>query len=136
MRTEDGRTALDIAREKNNSEVVGLLSEPRYAPLCTSATPCKRRRQPEMRIEFSDAEAHHIGHMLACHCLPLANEWRRVAIRGGGDSSPRTTCVASERLPKHVVEMWRVVPNQRVRRAGGRTESRRRVGGQVATRCG
>jgi len=31
LRDEDGKTALDIARERGYSEVVALLSEPRYA---------------------------------------------------------------------------------------------------------
>ncbi len=31
LRYKDGRTAIDIAREYGKSEVVALLSEPRYA---------------------------------------------------------------------------------------------------------
>jgi len=31
LRTNDGRTAIDVAREVGKSEVVTLLSEPRYA---------------------------------------------------------------------------------------------------------
>ncbi len=31
LRTKDGRTAIDIARQEGKSEVVALLSEPRYA---------------------------------------------------------------------------------------------------------
>ncbi len=31
LRDEDGKTAIDDAREQGNSKVVALLSEPRYA---------------------------------------------------------------------------------------------------------
>jgi ankyrin repeat protein len=31
LRTKDGKTAIDWAREQGKSEVVALLSEPRYA---------------------------------------------------------------------------------------------------------
>ena len=31
LRTDGGKTAIDVAREKGKSEVVALLSEPRYA---------------------------------------------------------------------------------------------------------
>ena len=40
LRTKNGQTALDCAREKGKSDVVALLSEPRYTPRGTQSDRC------------------------------------------------------------------------------------------------
>ena len=40
LRDKDGKTALDYARSQGKSEVVALLSEPRYTPRGTQSDRC------------------------------------------------------------------------------------------------
>ena len=40
LKDNDGRTALDFARERGKSDVVALLSEPRYTPRGTQSDRC------------------------------------------------------------------------------------------------
>ena len=40
LRTKGGKTALDYARERGKSDVVALLSEPRYTPRGTQSDRC------------------------------------------------------------------------------------------------
>ena len=40
LRNKDGKTALDVARRYNKSDIVALLSEPRYTPRGTQSDRC------------------------------------------------------------------------------------------------
>ena len=68
LRSKEGKTALDYAREEGKIEVVALLSEPRYADedRPTNATRTQRPRR--------------LGHTPSTDCWPTANERRRLAM--------------------------------------------------------
>jgi hypothetical protein len=68
LRSKEGKTALDYAREEGKSEVVALLSEPRYADedRPTNATRTQRPRR--------------LGHTPSTDCWPTAKERRRLAM--------------------------------------------------------
>jgi len=68
LRSKEGKTALDYAREEGKSEVVALLSKPRYADedRPTNATRMQRPRR--------------LGHTPSTDCWPTANERRRLAM--------------------------------------------------------
>ena len=71
LRDKYGKTALDLARERGKNEVVALLSEPRYA---------RRQRRASDRLRAARAAARRREQMRSCVRLPMANEWRRVAM--------------------------------------------------------
>jgi serine/threonine protein kinase len=75
LRTKFGKTAIDWAREKGKSEVVALLSEPRYADedRTTNATATQRSRR--------------LGHTPSADGWPTANKRRRLATGCGREDA-------------------------------------------------
>jgi hypothetical protein len=75
IRTKRGRTALDNARKQGKSEVVALLSEPRYAD---EDRPRKANRTHRPR---------RLGHTPSTDGWPTANERRRLAMGCGREDA-------------------------------------------------
>ena len=81
LRTNVGQTALDLAQEWGHNEIVALLSEPR----CARPPPKKSERPTASREgshapSWAHASTRRREQMRSCDRLPMANEWRRVAM--------------------------------------------------------
>ena len=75
LRNKGGNTALDLARSQGKSDVVALLSEPRYTPRGTQSDRC---------MMASDFHAEAVSAVLGARGPRIfgrsPNEWRRAAM--------------------------------------------------------